>query len=179
MLKFETKGNKGEVILTLPTSLDELTNKYLIKVTEDIHPADNMVLIALAYREKLANVIVAVRQNKNTINSSIVPLFVKAGKMDDTFVSDIIPGRKLILASSDIAIGHHVTCPKNTLTISNIVKYTEGDGYAYKNALNDNRHVYFVEFKIVPACAIKGFYTDDNFNFDNPFVVVNKDNKEV
>lgn len=173
MLKFTTNGKNGNHVLTYPTDLKELTGDILANFTHDIEVAPNYSLIAVCYREKIHNVLLTARQNKKDMTTSVVPIFVKEGPRDSHFPPFASIGDKLIIAPSQIALGHHVSAPLNPLTITKLLYYTEGDGMAYQHALKHNEYVYFLEFKLVPNCDIVGVYTDNKpAGIDNPFAIV-------
>lgn len=171
MIEFETNGKNGNYAFNLPTSLNEITKDYLEEVTKDVMVADNYTLVGVCYREKLSNLVLSVKQRKNNITTAVVPIFVKKGVSDPGFYNGIEIGNKLILAASDIAIGHHVVAPKNLLTIENFLNFIEGDTDVYHKALGKNEYCYFIEFKLVPNCNIHGYYkTNNNIDYVNPFV---------
>lgn len=79
-------------------------------------------------------------------------------------------GDKIVIAPSDIAMGHHVSCPKNMITINNILEYCDGDKEAYQRAIGISQHCYYLEFKIVPNCNIHGNYKEESGSYKNPFI---------
>lgn len=173
MLSFTLNGKLGKAEFNLPTNLKEITPEYLNQVTKDVIVADYHVLVGLCYREKLSDLIFTYR-NKKEATTSVIPLFVKRGNVDDVFQGYIKQGDKLIIGSSNLAMGHHVTCVRNNITINNFLAYVDGDAEAYQKALKLNEYVYFLEFKIVPANTIVGCYTDlkGDESYNNPFKVV-------
>ena len=120
MLKFEVNSKNGNILMNLPTKLSEITSEYLSSVTSDVVIADNYSLIGILYKESLASVILANNRKQKNITTAIVPIFVKAGATDTEYIKNIACGDKIVIAPSDIAMGHHVTCPKNRITINNI-----------------------------------------------------------
>lgn len=172
MLKFTTNGKNGSFNLNLPTSLSEITPAYLKDVTSDVLIANNYSLIAICYREAFSTVIFANNTKKKNLTTAIVPLFVKCGKNDNGFINSLNAGDKLIIAPSQIALGHHVTAPRNLITINNILSCIEGDKNIYKEALKEAKQCYFVEFKLVPNVDINGAYKAEaeTTATDNPFV---------
>ena len=181
MLKFEVNGKKGNVILNLPTSIEELTKDYLINITNEVNVGNNYSLIALCHREKLSAFIMAGRNKKNDMSTAVVPIFIKHGSITtDSHVNNINVGDKLIIAPSNMAMGLHVNISKNTLTMGTLLNFIDGDGFAYQNALKYKEQVYFIEFKIIPNCDIVGYYKDNNStDFDNPFAVISKNMDSV
>lgn len=175
MLKFEVNGKQGAILMNLPTKLSEITPKYLNEVTSNVVIADNYSLIGILYRESLASVVIANNRKQKNITTAIVPIFVKAGATDTEYIKNISCGDKIVIAPSDIAMGHHVTCPKNMITINNILDYFDGDKEAYHRAINISQPCYYLEFKIVPNCNIHGNYIEDNDSYENPFIKFNYD----
>lgn len=177
MLKFDVNSAAGPQIVNLPTSLADIKADYLKSVTDEIVVADNYSLIAICYKEKLSSFIMAGRSKKNNISTAVIPLFVKHGSITSTtstidFISELNTADKLIIAGADIATGLHVGVPKNTITMNHLLSAIEGDSYAYQRAAAYKEDVYFVEYKIIPNCAIKGVYKDDsNASFINPFAI--------
>lgn len=179
MLKFVTNGKNGSKSITLPTSIKEITADYLKAITDEILVADNYSLIALCHKEKLSSFILAGRNKKNQISTAVVPLFVKKGApskgvVNTLFESNLNVGDKLIITPTDIMTGMHVRVPMNTLTVEGFLSAIEGDGYAYQNASKNPADVYFLEFKIIPNCAIQGIYKPTlRKEFTNPFEMIN------
>uniref|UniRef100_A0AAU8MIY3 Uncharacterized protein n=1 Tax=Geladintestivirus 5 TaxID=3233137 RepID=A0AAU8MIY3_9CAUD len=175
MLKFEVNGKYGTVLMNLPTKLSEITPEYLNEVTSNVVVADNYSLIGILYRESLASVILANNRKQKNITTAIVPIFIKSGVTNTEYIKQMSCGDKIIIAPSDIAIGHHVTCPKNKITINNILDYCDGDKEAYQRAIGISQACYYLEFKIVPNCNIHGNYIEENSSYQNPFIEFNSD----
>lgn len=177
MIEFEVNGKRGKHVISLPTSLKEITSDYLLEVTKDVALPEHYSLIGVCYREKLSTIIMNARQNKN-MTTAVVPVFIKSGTEDFTLA---LSAEKIIVSSSQLSLGYHVTCPKNNININNFVSYIEGDGYAYQNAIKANEYVYFLEFKIIPNSDIVGVYKDlkDDTTFDNPFKITPISTEEV
>lgn len=176
MLKFETNGKLGRVEMNLPTSIKEITPDYLLSVTDGIKVGDNYSLIGLVYYESLSSVILANNRKQKSVTTAVVPIFVKSGNTDADYIKSIKVGEKIIIAPSDISLGHHVTCPANLITINNILNYTEGDKDIYGKALANNRPCCYLEFKLVPNCNIHGSYDDEmKATIDNPFIKMIKE----
>ena len=170
MLKFEVNGNHGVILMNLPTKLSEITPEYLNEVTSNVVIADNYSLIGIIYRESLASVILANNRKQKNITTAIVPVFIKSGATNTEYIKNIIFGDKIVIAPSDIAMGHHVSCPKNMITINNILEYCDGDKEAYQRAICVSQPCYYLEFKIVPNCNIHGNYIEETSSYKNPFI---------
>lgn len=172
MIKFSTSGKNGSFNVALPTSLSEIPNEYLYDVTKDIVIADDYSLICICYCEALSSVLFANNTKKGKITTGVVPIFVKHGDTTNTYIRKINCGDKLVIAPSDIAMGHHVVAPNNKITIDNILRCTDGDNKIYQEALKFNKPCYFLEFKIVPNCNIHASYKANTTTTKdvNPFV---------
>lgn len=170
MLKFEVNGKHGAISMNLPTKLSEITPEYLNEVTSNVIVADNYSLIGILYRESLASIILANNRKQKNITTAIIPIFVKAGATDTEYIKNISCGDKIVIAPSDIAMGHHITCPKNVITINNILDYCDGDKEAYQLAIGVSQPCYYLEFKLVPNCNIHGYYKEESGSYKNPFI---------
>lgn len=162
MIKFDVNGKVGAVTLTLPTKLNEISSQYLAGIGSEIAVADNYVLVALCYKERISSFISTSRQSKDGIKTSVVPLFVKAGRSENEFINNINTGAKLIASGSALSLGHHVVAKSNVLSIGAFLGNIEGDNNVYSNALKHPEDVYFVELKLIPAVDIVGYYTEDS-----------------
>ena len=170
MLKFEVNSKRGVILMNLPTKLSEITPEYLNDFISNVVVADNYSLIGILYRESLASVILANNRKQKNITTAIVPVFIKAGATDTEYVKNMSCGDKIVIAPSDIAMGHHVSCPKNMITINNILEYCDGDKEAYQRAISVSQPCYYLEFKIVPNCNIHGNYKEESGSYKNPFI---------
>ena len=174
MIKFSTSGKNGSFEVTLPTNLSEIPNKYLYDVTKDIVIADDYSLIGICYCEALSSILFANNAKKGKITTGVVPIFIKHGNTNNNYIRSINCGDKLIIAPSDIAMGHHVVAPNNKITIDNILYCTEGDNRIYQEALKFNKRCYFLEFKLVPNCNIHASYKNDEEPNKGANLFVNK-----
>ena len=171
MLTLKTNNVRGVHELNLPTSLDEIDELYITKVTSNIKVDANYTLIGLVYREKLSTLILAATRNKKKSDIAVIPVFVKAGESDSKFINSLNVKDKLIISPSDIMMGYHISAPNNLLTINTILNLLEGDAESYTKLLGNNEQCYFIEFKLIPNCNIHGAYSETNVeDFVNPFV---------
>lgn len=178
MLTLNVNGTQGVFILDLPTTLFDITKEYISNITSNIEVDANYSIIGVVFREKLSTLILASRKNKKTSDIAAIPIFVKAGKTDSEFINKLNAGEKLIIAPSDIMLGHHLSVPRNLLTINNILNIIEGDTEIYNKVIGIQEACYFIEFKLVPNCNIHGAYKDDCNNYVNPFVIKTGENKK-
>ena len=157
--------------LNLPTTLSDITKEYITNVTSHIEVDANYTVVGVVFREKLSTLILASRKNKKNSDIAAIPIFVKAGKTDSELINKLDVGEKLIIAPSDIMLGHHLSAPANLLTINTVLNIMEGDIEAYNKVIGIQDYCYFIEFKLVPNCSIHGAYTNCYKDYANPFVV--------
>lgn len=169
MKNFKVNGNLGEFELNLPESLEEITNEYLQNCTEFIHPAPDYALVGVIYKDSLSLILTSAKKGKPA-NVAVIPIFIKAGKTDSEFANNLKLGEKIVVAASDLSIGHHIKSPYNKITPQNIIDVCEGDKEIYKDALGMHRPVCFVEFKLVPISAIHAQLDKTANSFINPFI---------
>nr|DAH00356.1 MAG TPA: hypothetical protein [Crassvirales sp.] len=171
MLTLNVNGKQGVFTLNLPTTLSDITKEYIANVTSHIEVDDNYTIVGVVFREKLSTLILANRRNKKNSDIAAIPIFVKAGKTNSELITKLDVGEKLIIAPSDIMLGHHLSAPTNLLTINNILNIIEGDMDVYNKVLGVQEQCYFIEFKLVPNCAIHGAYKKCCNDYVNPFVI--------
>lgn len=145
----------------LPTSIKEIPTDYFENVTKSIIPAENYSLIAIIYHESLASIILAQKQNRKDASIGVTPIFVKSGNTTDKFITNISVGDKLIIASSDLTLSHHVVSSANKLSLDKFIVDIKKDNFIAQRYNNNYglEECYFVEFKLVPNCSIHGSYS--------------------
>lgn len=171
MLTLNVHGNSGEYNLNIPTSINEITEEYLNSVTEHVKVAPNYTLIGTIFREKLSSLILAARSRKKDSSIPVIPIFIKAGKTDDEFISKLNIRDKIVISPSDIMMGYHISSPRNLLTINTLLEVTDGDNTLFQKTKDLMEYCYFIEFKLVPNCNIHGAYNKPEvYGFISPFV---------
>ena len=169
MKTFNINGDLGKFVINLPESVEEISVNYLRECTNFIHCAPNYALVGIVYKDSLALVLSA-SKNKKPTQISIVPLFIKSGTTDSTFINDFNVGDRCVIAASDLSIGHHINSPYNKITPDNIINICAGDKQIYAEALSSRTPVCFLEFKIVPVSAIHAKLNPTKNSFINPFI---------
>lgn len=173
MLNASFKTTDGNITLHLPTSIYEITKEYINNVVGNVKIAPNYSLIGVIFKDKLSNIVIARNRNNKNTNINVIPIFVRSGKSDSDFINNLNSCEKLIISASDIMLGHHVSAPRNLITINNILNIIDKDRDGYTKAINISDICYFIEFKLVPNCNIHGSYGEITSNYNNPFVVTN------
>lgn len=169
MKQFKINGTLGEFELNLPESYEEISKEYLQNCTEFVHPAPDYALVGVVYKDSLSLILTAAKKNKPA-NLQVIPIFIKSGKTNSEFINNLNLGEKVVVAASDLSIGHHINSPYNKITPQNIIDVCEGDKEIYKDALGMHKPVCFLEFKLVPVSAIHANLDKTANSFINPFI---------
>lgn len=178
MKTFKVNGKAGSYFIELPQSLEEIGTKYLDDCTKFINPAPNYAVVAIVYKDLLSLVLTASKK-KTPVNAAVIPVFVKAGDNDSEFIKSINLGDRVVVAASDLSIGHHISSPYNKITPSIIASICDGDKDIYREAMTMQELVCFVEFKLVPISAIHAKLDDTPKGYVNPFIsTASKDDVE-
>ena len=169
MKTFKVNGKAGSYVINLPQSLKEIGTEYLSDCTKFINPAPNYAVVAVVYKDSLSLVLTAAKK-KTPVNAAVIPVFVKAGDNDSEFIKSINLGDRVVVAASDLSIGHHISSPYNKITPSIIASICDGDKDIYREAMTMQELVCFVEFKLVPISAIHAKLDDAVKGYVNPFI---------
>lgn len=143
-----------DLVINLPTNLDEITGSYLSNISSAVTPAPHYVLIAAIYRAKLVEVLNANKHKKDT-NISVICKYVKSGTTDIDFINTLNTGDNIIISGSDLSVAQHITCKDNKYSIGYVTTKVGDDREIFNQALVDMTYNYFVEFKLVPESDIK------------------------
>ena len=169
MKTFKVNGNAGSYLINLPQNLEEIGTKYLTKCTDFINPAPNYAVVAIVYKDSLSLVLTNFKK-KTPTNMAVIPVFIKSGITDSEFINSLNTGDKVVIAGSDLSIGHHINSPYNKITPNTICAVCDGDKDIYKKAISIKEPVCFVEFKLVPISAIHAKLDKTKDDYINPFV---------
>lgn len=162
-------GKLGRFEINFPESLEEIGNDYFEACTEFIHPANDYAVVAIVYKDAL-NLVLTSAKKKQPAQLGIIPVFIKSGETNSEFIKSINLGDKIVVAASDLSIGHHINSPYNKITPENIIRLAEGDVEVTRQSLAMTRPVCFVEFKIIPVSAIHAKLDSTTNSFINKFV---------
>lgn len=188
MITIISNVDDAKITLNLPTDFNEITPEYLKDVTENIEIADNHVLVGIVFREKLLNIITNAK--KQTITTGVIPVFAKAGKLSNQSL-DMKPTDRLIVSPTDISRGYHIASSRNKINLDYVTKLITEDTSVrskvmsgtidvhFGNNFKEHPYCYFIEFKLIPLCDIKGVYHDVDTNWKNPFVTIERQTNEA
>ena len=175
MKEFIVKTEKSEVKFNFPTKLEELSEDYLLNVTEGVIVAPNYSLVGLVYHEKLSTLFLTCRNKKKNTSIGVIPIFIKAGESEKSIVDNAKVGQKLLIANTQLQLGYQCAAPNNKLTIDYFAHVIDNstDKNLYETIVKDqdNSEILFVEFKIVPNCDIIALYNNPT-KIENPYIKV-------
>lgn len=175
MKEYVVKTKQGNIKFNFPTSIEEISDEYLKSITNHIKIADHYTLVGLVYHERLANVILTIRNNKKKATIGVNSIFIKAGNTDCELIKDAKIKQKLLITSSQLALGVKVATP-NKLNLdyfgSCVIESIEKDLYEREVKNEDQSQVMFLDFKLVPNCDILAVYEDDPKTLDSDLVSV-------
>lgn len=161
MVNLKVSYRGGDYLLSLPTTLSEINVDYLNKITQHIHVAPDYALIAILYKVRPIEIVSSVKQNKNA-NVGAVAMFIKSNSNSNTgFYDNIKLGDTIIIAPTDIALGHTVRVVNNNLTPSKLLELAETNPDLNKKLIGVMTPTYFVDFKVVATAFIHGSMTKD------------------
>lgn len=143
-----------DLVINLPTNLDEITGSYLSNISSTVTPAPHYVLIAAIYRAKLVEVLNANKHKKDT-SISVICKYVKSGTTDIDFINALNTGDNIVISGSDLSVAQHITCKDNQYSIGYVTAKVGNNKEIFNQALVDMTYNYFVEFKLVPESDIK------------------------
>ena len=159
MVNLQVNYRGGDYLLSLPTTISEVNFEYLNKITQHIHVAPDYALIAVLYKVRPIEIVSSVKQNKNA-NVGAVAAFIKSNNAPG-FYDNIKLGDTVVIAPSDIALGHTVRVVNNNLTPSKLLELAETNPDLNKKLIGVMTPTYFVDFKIVATAFIHGSMTKD------------------
>lgn len=148
-----------DLVISLPTNLDEITGSYLSNISSAVTPAPHYVLIAAVYRAKLVEVLNANKHKKDT-SISVICKYVKSGTTDVDFINSLNAGDNIVISGSDLSVAQHINCKGNKYSIGYVTAKVGDDREIFNQALVDMTYNYFVEFKLVPESDIKAVIKD-------------------
>lgn len=148
-----------DLVVSLPTNLDEITGSYLSNISSAVTPAPHYVLIAAIYRAKLVEVL-NVNKHKKDTSISVICKYVKSGTTDIDFINTLNTGDNIVISGSDLSVAQHITCKGNKYSIGYVTAKVGDNREIFNQALVDMTYNYFVEFKLVPESDIKAVIRD-------------------
>lgn len=165
MKNLNVKVGVKDVVLNLPTSINEITIDYLNAVTKEVKIEKHYALVALCINEKLNIMCDAKKKNVDVKGVAIL-----VNLNDPNKNMNCIAGEKLIISPTDLMMGNEVACKNNVLSPSKVISTITSDKSLISSIFSHTETVYLVSFKLVPLSSIHGSYSNDELEFDKTIV---------
>lgn len=173
MEKFVVENEKVKMSFNIPSNFNEVDEKYLAKITENIKISDNYSLVALVFTKSVYELLVNIRQKSDKPEHASA-YFIKAGNTEHDFIKNAKCKTPLIMSAISLNNGYHVNVHNNILDpivmskLINDVKPNISDLAKIKCC--------FVTFKIIANCDIIGFNESD-YNIESEYLNIEQKNK--
>ena len=175
------KSEKKSYGINFPTSVNELTPEVLNEITKQVKLPKHYCVIALCFRTRLFDFVVAMNSKKEQA-VSIVPLLAKINEEDKVDANANISDR-VILSRSALEMGTHLSLPV-IISTDNAQRYFSSDEQLTKSIITRRNPIFtdmtkkdniiVLEFKIIPVSDIKATIPLDGKGYD-PFYVVDEE----
>jgi hypothetical protein len=159
----EIKSEKKSYGISFPTSISELTPDVLTSITEQVKLPKHYCIIALCFKTRLFDFVVAMNSKKEH-SVSVVPVVAKISQ-EDIEETGACVGDKVILSRSALEMGTHLNLPI-MISTDNARNYFAADEALTKSIINRSNPIFanltkrdniiVLEFKIIPVVDIKG-----------------------
>lgn len=174
------KSEKKSYGINFPTSVNELTPEILNEITKQVKLPKHYCIVALCFRTRLFDFVVAMNSKKEQA-VSIVPLLAKINEEDKVDANANISDR-VILSRSALEMGTHLSLPV-IISTDNAQRYFSSDEQLTKSIITRRNPIFtdmtkkdniiVLEFKIIPVSDIKATVPLDGKGLD-PFCYTNE-----
>lgn len=172
----QIKSEKKSYGINFPTSVDELTADVLTSITEQVKLPKHYCIIALCFKTRLFDFVVAMNSKKEH-SISVVPVLAKISE-EDSAETNAVVSDKVIVSRSALEMGSHLNLPI-MISTDNARNYLASDEALTKSIINRSNPIFkdlnkrdniiVLEFKIIPVSDIKAT-VPLNANGIDPFV---------
>lgn len=173
----QIKSEKKSYGINFPTSVDELTSDVLTSITEQVKLPKHYCIIALCFKTRLFDFVVAMNSKKEH-SISVVPVLAKISEEDATETNAAVSD-KVILSRSALEMGTHLSLPV-MISTDNARNYLASDEALTKSIITRSNPIFkdmtkrdniiVLEFKIIPVSDIKATVSREANGID-PFVI--------
>ena len=173
----QIKSEKKSYGINFPTSVDELTADILTSITEQVKLPKHYCIVALCFKTRLFDFVVAMNSKKEH-SISVVPILAKISE-EDSAETNAVVSDKVIISRSALEMGSHLNLPV-MISTDNARNYLASDEALTKSIINRSNPIFkdltkrdniiVLEFKIIPVSDIKAT-VPLNANGIDPFVV--------
>lgn len=126
------KSNKADYAIQLPTSMNEITNKILAELTDNITLKEHYTLVALVYKTTLFNLASQVNGGLKADSINVIPIIAKESVVTVTKDKNHLPVKghdgliRPIIAPSAIERGYEVYIP-TAASLNSVLGYIQHD----------------------------------------------------
>ena len=176
----QIKSEKKSYGINFPTSISEITPEVLAAITEHVRLPKHYCVIALCFKTRLFDFVVAMNSKKEH-SVSVVPIMAKISEEDSKEINSTI-SNKVILSRSALEMGTHLNLPV-IISTDNARNYFASDEALTKSIITKSNDIFkdktikdniiVLEFKIVPISDIKASIPAVCDNVD-PFIIYDK-----
>lgn len=173
----QVKSDKKSYGINFPTSIYELTPEVLTSITEQVKLPKHYCIIALCFKTRLFDFVVAMNSKKEH-SISVVPVLAKISE-EDSAETNAVVSDKVIINRAALEMGTHISIPV-MISTDNARNYLASDEDLTKsiitrtnpifNNLGKQDNIVVLEFKIVPVSDIKAT-VPIGANGNDPFVI--------
>lgn len=173
----QIKSEKKSYGINFPTSIDELTPEVLTSITEQVKLPKHYCIIALCFKTRLFDFVVAMNSKKEH-SISVVPILAKISEEDAAETNASI-SNKVIVSRSSLEMGTHISLPV-IISTDNTRNYLASDESLTKSIITRSNPIFkdmtksdniiVLEFKIIPVSDIKATVPCEANGID-PFVI--------
>lgn len=144
---FTIKNDKKNYSVDYPTELGEISNEYFDKMLSDIHLQEHYCVVALCFKDKLFNIVTALKQ-RTSPTSNVVPIIAKIA---DNNECNYKQGERVVTDRTNLERGIHLPIAKNTIGVTGFENYVKDNQTLMTELMNrKGDSIYMVEFKIMP-----------------------------
>lgn len=172
----EIKSEKKSYGISFPTSISELTPHVLMSITEQVKLPKHYCIIALCFKTRIFDFVVAMNSKKEH-SISVVPVLAKISE-EDAAETNAAVSDKVILSRSALEMGTHLNLPI-MISTDNARNYLASDEALTKSIINRSNPIFtdlskrdniiVLEFKIIPVSDIKATVSREANGID-PFI---------
>lgn len=173
----QIKSEKKSYGINFPASIDELTADVLKSITEQVKLPKHYCIIALCFKTRLFDFVVAMNSKKEH-SISVVPVLAKISE-EDSAETNAAVSDKVIISRSSLEMGTHLNLPV-MISTDNARNYLASDEDLTKSIITRSNPIFkdmikrdniiVLEFKIIPVSDIKATVPLNAAGID-PFVV--------
>lgn len=166
------KADSADYGINFPSAINELTSDILNKITDGINIPKNYVIVALAFKTRVFDLVVSMN-SKTQQNFAVTPILAKTDDDSLKYLNANV-GNKLIISRSALERGVHINLPI-AITSNNVSLYLDtfkdlATAIVRKTNAIADKEIILLEFKVIPVTDITASMKIDR-NVEDIFIV--------